>query len=223
MQDKIAERLKGRMLAASEELHKSDEAVRRASNIDFFLWLAVFVALALAVRMFVFEPVLVDGDSMYPTLLHGERMFVEKVSYLIEPPGRGDILICRYPNYRENCVKRVIGLPGEVVSVSGGVVYVNGEPLEESAYWRGDAGGTLLRQDMAPVTVPENNVFVMGDNRNYSDDSRDPYVGPIPYARVIGKVHSVIWPLGEIRSVYKGASSLAGEPYTPPSFLNWSP
>ena len=64
--------------------------------------------------------------SMYPTLLDGERTFVEKVTYLVSPPARGDIVICRYPYYEENCVKRVIGLPGETVSIQNGQVYIDG-------------------------------------------------------------------------------------------------
>ena len=71
MQQRASGRLRGAMVAAGEELHKRDEAFKRASNLDFFMWLAVFVALALAIRLFVFEPVQVVGDSMYPTLLDG--------------------------------------------------------------------------------------------------------------------------------------------------------
>ena len=82
-------KLKRQLLAASETLHKNDPPYRRASNLDFLISLVIFVTLALAIRMFVFEPVLVSGDSMYPTLLDGERMFVEKLTYLAEPPQRG--------------------------------------------------------------------------------------------------------------------------------------
>lgn len=221
MQQRASIRLRGAMVAAGEELHKRDEVFKRASNLDFFMWLAVFVAMALAIRLFVFEPVQVVGDSMYPTLLDGERMFVEKVGYLIDPPEQGDIIICRYPAYTENCVKRVIGLPGDTVSVSGGIVYVNGEPLDESAYWHGDSFGDDIRVDVAPVTVPEKSVFVMGDNRNFSTDSRELSIGPIPYARIIGKVHGVMFPLGEVRSVYTGVSPMAGVAYTPPAMFYW--
>jgi len=216
MQETISSTLRNRMLTAAEELHKNDEAFKKASNKDFFIWLAIFVALALAVRMFVFEPVLVDGDSMYPTLLHGERMFVEKITYLIESPKRGDIIICRYPGYVENCVKRVIGRPGDTVSVVGGVVYINGQPLDESAYWQDE-----IWWDMDPVKVPEKCVFVIGDNRNHSTDSREKIIGPIPYSQVRGKVHSIMWPIGEIRNVYKGASPMVGVPYAPKLNFTW--
>lgn len=221
MQQRASIRLRGAMVAAGEELHKRDEVFKRASNLDFFMWLAVFVAMALAIRLFVFEPVQVVGDSMYPTLLDGERMFVEKVVYLVDPPERGNVIICRYPAYTENCVKRVIGLPGDTVSISGGIVYVNGEPLDESAYWHGDSFGDDIRVDVAPVTVPEKSVFVMGDNRNFSTDSRELSIGPIPYARIIGKVHGVMFPLGEVRSVYTGVSPMVSVPYTPPVTFYW--
>lgn len=221
MQQKATGRLRSAMVAAGEELHKQDKAFKTASNLDFFMWLALFLALAFAIRLFVFEPVQVLGDSMYPTLLHGERMFVEKVSYLIKSPERGDIIICRYPNYDENCVKRVIGIPGDTVRIEGGQLYVNGEPVDESAYWKGDVLGTSIRADMAPVTVPEKTVFVMGDNRNFSTDSRDASVGPIPYTQVVGKVHAVIFPFGEVRSVYTGVSPMEGVPYSLPPLFFW--
>ena len=204
-------KLRSQMLALRDTMHKSDAPYRRASNIDFFLCLIFYVVLALAIRLFVFEPVLVSGDSMYPTLLDGERMFVEKLTYLVEPPQRGDIVICHYPYYDENCVKRVIGLPGETIEIAGGMVYIDGAPLEESAYWEGE-----IWQDMAPQLVPEDSVFVIGDNRNYSTDSRDRAVGPLTYGQIIGKVHFVIWPLEECRNVYTELSPQAGVPYTPP-------
>ncbi len=204
-------KLRSQMLALRDTMHKSDAPYRRASNIDFFLCLIFYVVLALAIRLFVFEPVLVSGDSMYPTLLDGERMFVEKLTYLVEPPQRGDIVICHYPYYDENCVKRVIGLPGETIEIAGGMVYIDGAPLEEGAYWEGE-----IWKDMAPQLVPEDSVFVIGDNRNYSTDSRDRAVGPLTYGQIIGKVHFVIWPLEECRNVYTEPSSQAGVPYTPP-------
>lgn len=219
MEHKVDRKLRSRMLSASEELHKQDAPFRRASNIDFFLCLVFYVALAFVIRLFVFEPVLVKGDSMYPTLLDGERMFVEKVTYLVERPQRGDVIICHYPFYHENCVKRVVALAGETIAIRGGQVYVDGQPLDESAYWDDGIWG-----DMEPQTVPPGHVFVMGDNRNYSTDSRDVTVGPLSYAQVIGKVHSVIWPVSEWRSVYTGVSPMAWVPYRVPAgpFL-WAP
>lgn len=158
-------------------------------NVDFFLYILMVMLIALGIRTFLCEPIRVDGDSMIPTLTNEEHMFVEKVSYWFEAPARGDIIICYYPGYRESCVKRVIGLPGETVEIAGGKVSINGALLGEQAYWNGE-----IYSDVAPVAVGEEQVFVMGDNRNGSKDSRNPSVGCIPYIRIEGRVRAVIWP-----------------------------
>ena len=104
-------------------------------------------------------------------------------------------MICFYPGYTESCVKRVIGLPGETVSVVDGAIYINGKQLDESAYWSGEIIG-----DMEPVTVGQREVFVVGDNRNGSKDSRNPSVGCIPYAKVVGRVVAVVYPFDEFET-----------------------
>ena len=98
-------------------------------------------------------------------------------------------------------------------------VYIDGQPLEESEYWQQE-----IWMDMEPVLVPAEHVFVMGDNRNYSTDSRDGKVGPLSYGQIIGKVRHVIWPLADWRNVYTGSSPLKDVPYTPrlEQFL-WGP
>ncbi len=185
-----------RLRRAAEDYHQNDPAFKRDSNWQFALYLALVLALALAVRLFVCEPVRVDGDSMYPTLFNNERMFVEKVSLWVKPPARGEIVICYYPNYTVTCVKRVIGLPGETVSILGGKVYINGAPLDEGAYWNDE-----ILWPNEEFTVPQNAVFVMGDNRNDSKDSRAWTVGSIPYERIVGRARSVIWPIGAYRVI----------------------
>ena len=164
--------------------------------LEWVLTIVAALAIAFVIRTFLFEPVRVSGDSMYDTLIHNERMFVEKVSYWFERPQRGQIIICYYPNHTSTCVKRIIGVPGDRVAITGGELYLNGEKLDESAYWE-----DLIWGDMAEITVPEDCVFVMGDNRNDSSDSRSPLVGPIPYSRIVGRVRSVIWPIEEARKV----------------------
>ncbi len=153
---------------------------------------------ALVIRAFFVEPIRVDGDSMLPTLIDGEHMVVEKLSYWTRGPARGEIIICFYPGYTESCVKRVIGLPGDAICVRNGRIYVNGEALDESSYWTGDIIG-----EMEPVTVGEKEVFVVGDNRNSSKDSRAPSVGCIPYNKIVGRVTAVIWPLSEFKKISK--------------------
>ncbi|MGN0800370.1 MAG: signal peptidase I [Christensenellales bacterium] len=195
MDRKIDKKQLNRLRKNAETLHEKDEAFKKASDRDFAIWLLIVLVAAFAVRLFLFEPIRVSGDSMYDTLIDGERMFVEKVSYWFERPQRGEIIICYYPNHTTTCVKRVIGVPGDRIAILGGEIYLNGEKLDESAYWE-----DVIWSDMAEITVPEDCVFVMGDNRNGSSDSRNPLVGSIPYNRVVGRVRSVIWPVARART-----------------------
>jgi signal peptidase I len=181
---------------AAEELHNQETEYRRFMNWDFVIYLLSVLLVAFSIRAFIAEPIIVDGESMFPTLLDHEYMLVEKLSYYVERPERGDIVVCYYPGFTISCVKRVIGLPGDEIYVWDGEVYINGEPLDESEYCN-----DYVRGNMSPQIVPENTVFVMGDNRNVSGDSRDPSVGPIPYEKVVGKTVAVLWPIDEMRAV----------------------
>ena len=178
---------------AREELHKKDEPYRRAANSDFIIYLLTLMAVAIFIRTFIFEPVQCIGISMYPTLVGGEGMFTEKLTYTVSAPQRDDIIICRYPYHTEKCVKRVIAVPGDRISISDGAIYLNGERLAESAYW----SGYIEDSEMPEVTVPERSLFVVGDNRNNSGDSR--HVGFIPYWQVKGKVRAVMTPFSQAR------------------------
>ena len=183
----------GKFRDAREELHKKDEPYRRAANSDFIIYLLTLMAVAIFIRTFIFEPVQCIGISMYPTLVGGEGMFTEKLTYTVSAPQRDDIIICRYPYHTEKCVKRVIAPPGDRISISDGAIYLNGERLDESAYW----SGYIEDSEMPEVTVPERNLFVVGDNRNHSGDSR--HVGFIPYWQVKGKVRAVMTPFSQAR------------------------
>lgn len=183
----------GKFRDAREELHKKDEPYRRAANSDFIIYLLTLMAVAICIRTFIFEPVQCIGISMYPTLVGGEGMFTEKLTYTVSAPQRDDIIICRYPYHTEKCVKRVIAVPGDRISISDGAIYLNGERLDESAYW----SGYIENSEMPEVTVPDKCLFVVGDNRNYSGDSR--HVGFIPYCQVKGKVRAVMTPFSQAR------------------------
>lgn len=187
-----------RLRIEAEQQYESIHGARFYRNVDFLLYIVVVIMAALVIRAFFVEPIRVDGDSMLPTLIDGEHMVVEKLSYWTRGPARGEIVICYYPGYTESCVKRVIGLPGDTVAVRNGSFYINGNALNESIYWSGDIIG-----DMEPVTVGEKEVFVVGDNRNGSKDSRAPSVGCIPYSKVVGRVTAVIWPLDEFKKMEK--------------------
>ena len=183
----------GKFRDAREELHKKDEPYRKAANSDFIIYLLTLMAVAIFIRTFIFEPVQCIGISMYPTLVGGEGMFTEKLTYTVSAPQRDDIIICRYPYHTEKCVKRVIAVPGDRISIYDGAIYLNGEKLDESAYW----DGYIEDSDMPEVTVPDKCLFVVGDNRNYSGDSR--HVGFIPYCQVKGKVRAVMTPFSQAR------------------------
>lgn len=193
----LSPRERREFLDASERIHKNDRGYKRAENISFLLYVVMVVVFALSLRLFVFEPIRVDGESMIDTLLNNEQMFVEKFSYWFRAPKRGEIVIVYYPDHTISCVKRVIALPGETVAVLDGAVYINGAPLDESTYWH-----DYIFSDMAPVEVPEGSIFVMGDNRNFSSDSRDlVHVGPIPFERVVGRAAAVVWPFSACRTL----------------------
>jgi signal peptidase I len=169
----------------------------------------VAVVFAVVLRTFVVQTFFIPSGSMEPTLQIGDRILVNKLSYHLHGVGRGDIVVFSRPP-TENCggpevndlVKRVIGLPGELISLSGGDVYVNGKRLDESWLPSSEQGvtkpgpsGTSYSLDQ-PFRVPSNDYFVMGDNRTDSCDSR--FWGPISKSLIVGKVEMRVWPVSSI-------------------------
>ncbi len=152
------------------------------------------LAIALTLRFFVFEFIRVEGESMMPTLLDEEYVFMEKVTYWFSEPQRGDIIICSYPNHTDTYVKRVIGMGGDRIRVTDGVLYIN--DVANYDYFNG-----VMNYDMAEVMVPEDHVFVMGDNRNASMDSTNPSIGPLPDSMVQGKALFIIWPVDQMHGL----------------------
>ena len=149
----------------------------------------IAIVAAFLIITFVFETVSVDGLSMYPTLHNKDRLIVEKVSYYFRKPTPGEIVVIKYPaDPREKFIKRVIAVEGDKVKVEDNKVYVNNKPLDENYIFE------QRMQDFNEVTVPENTIFVMGDNRNNSLDSRDPRVGFVNYNMVVGRAALRIYP-----------------------------
>lgn len=156
--------------------------------------LLLALVIALVVRTYIFEPVKVDGRSMDATLVDGEVMFVSKFDYLFDEPERFDVVICHYPGRGStNFVKRVVGIPGDVVQVTGGYLYVNGEKYEEEYIIH------RPNYDFGPVTVEEGQYIVLGDNRSNSNDSH--LIGPLDAEMIVGKVRQVIYPFSNWRSI----------------------
>ncbi len=167
----------------------------KKSVMSWIITVLVALLLAIFLRTFVFVIATVDGPSMLPTLENNEKLLVTKYTYAFSDIQRGDVIICKYGTeiYPDIYVKRVIGLSGDMVSINNGVVYINGEELKE------DYTLEPIRLDMDPVYVPEGCVFVMGDNRNNSADSRK--VGPLSKDLIIGKVRFIISPISKIGSL----------------------
>ncbi|NLJ80492.1 MAG: signal peptidase I [Firmicutes bacterium] len=150
--------------------------------------------------IFVARAYTVNGDSMLPTLKHGERLLVDKISYRFIAPARGEINVFKNPsNTGEQFIKRVIGIPGDQVAIREGVVYVNDQAIEEEYIL------VPPRLDFTPHRVPENSYFVLGDNRNNSEDSRFSRVGFVPRKLVIGRAIWRYWPLSKFNLVLRPA------------------
>lgn len=157
---------------------------------SFTLLLALSFALVFGfVRPVVAAPSIVDGPSMEPTLKTGDRVMVLKPESLVGSPERGDVVLIRGENGEEDLIKRVAALPGERVSVQGNAVYVDGELLRGDRASRDMPGLPALR-----TTVPPGHVYVLGDNRDRSLDSR--YFGPVSKDRIKGEAIATFWPIG---------------------------
>lgn len=188
--------------------------------LEWILTAAAAVVISLPIRAFGFELMRVDGSSMEGTLADGEIMFVSKFDYasswLALPwqddetkesaprlvtggaPERFDVVACRYPGRGGTVfVKRVVGLPGDVVQLKSGYLYVNGEKYDEPYVkdeYRADG-----QNDFGPVTVPEGRYFVLGDHRNNSNDSR--FVGAITRDMILGHARTVVFPFDRVRGI----------------------
>lgn len=164
------------------------------------------LVVALVIRTFVVEVYRVDGSSMENTLHSEERVLVNKFIFRfgLRPPHPGDIIVFQYPKQPDrDFIKRVVAVAGDTVEIRGGKVFVNGRPFPEAATVR------LSNRDFGPYQVPPNSVFVLGDNRNNSEDSR--YFGEVPLANIRGLAFARIWPLGRI----SGFTNPVTEPSSP--------
>ncbi|SEN35597.1 signal peptidase I [Paenibacillus sp. OV219] len=159
---------------------------------DWCISLAVAVVVALLVQNYAFAQTEVKNISMQKTLIEGQRLIEDKLSYHFEKPQRGDIVIINGPESDKRLIKRVIGLPGDVIDFTeDGQVTVNGKALNEPYI----KGRTYANGLQVPYTIPDRTVFVMGDNRENSMDSRE--IGPIAFSSVEGRAVFRLWPLNK--------------------------
>ncbi|WP_075619391.1 signal peptidase I [Paenisporosarcina indica] len=165
--------------------------------------IVITLGIALLIRYFLFAPIVVDGASMNPTLENGDRMIVNKIGYEVGEPDRFDIVVF-HASEKENYIKRVIGLPGDRVDYKDDQLFINGqvqpEPFLDSfkaEITGGKLTGDFTLEEITQMTViPEGYVFVMGDNRRKSTDSR--IIGLISIEEIIGSTSVVFWPPNEM-------------------------
>ena len=149
------------------------------------------ILIALLINLFLAQATRVYGQSMEPNLHSDQRLVVEKISYRLHPPRRGDVVVLKVPRRgSELLIKRVIGLPGETVKIKKGQVYIDGKPLREPYL------NQITPGEMAPKVVPPLKLFVLGDNRSFSNDSRT--FGVVPFDNIVGRARFSYWPLYRI-------------------------
>ena len=173
----------------------STAARRRRALLDWVVVIGVALLVAFLVRTFVLAHFVVDGTSMATTLHDGDRVFVNKLSYRLHDPNRGDVVVLHQITgaSERDLIKRVIALPGETIEVRSCQVLIDGRrPRGAVPRPRGRHARATAAASSPPIAVPEDHVFVMGDNRGGSQDSRD--LGPIDEDDLVGRAFVVFWP-----------------------------
>lgn len=163
--------------------------------LGWIVYILIIVGLTYLIITFVGQRTMVSGSSMETTLSSGDQLIVDKISYRFTDPKRYDIIVFPY-KYEENTyyIKRIIGLPGETVQIVDGYVYINGQKLDEHYGNEVMAEAGLAEE---PVELGDDEYFVLGDNRNNSQDSRAANVGVIHRRDILGRAWVRIWPLDQ--------------------------
>ncbi|WP_310602677.1 signal peptidase I [Anaerosporobacter sp.] len=184
----------------NNENEKPEEKKKGGFLKELLVYVCIFLVLWKIVPTFIIERTIVEGTSMTNTLQDEEQLLVEKVSYRFSDPKRFDIVILMPygDDVDEYFVKRVIGLPGETIQIIDDEIYINNTLLDES-YGREPIRDAGIVSE--PLTLGEDEYFVMGDNRNYSIDSRDEAIGPITRNLIKGKAVLRIWPINKFGTI----------------------
>jgi signal peptidase I len=175
--------------------------------LEYVVLAVVAVAVALLIQAFLVKPYRIPSESMEDTLLIGDRVLVDRISWHFSDPARGEIVVFHPPFSGPVLIKRIIGMPGDEISLRDGAVYVNGTALDEP-YVREMGGKSVPTEPFdnglpwslqKPYKVPAGNYFVMGDNRIDSGDSRE--FGPVPRGQLVGNAFARYWPPARIGGV----------------------
>ncbi len=196
------------VLKAKEEgepviLAEKEQLTAQGVLKEFITYAACFLAaivFAILIVTFVGQKSEVTGSSMNDTLYNGEQVIVDKLSYRFHSPQRYDIVVFPESN-KSNYVKRIIGLPGETISIREGYIYINDKLLTDDSYGKEGISSQNYGRLKQPVTLKDDEYFVLGDNRNNSQDSRSEAVGNVTKDRLIGKVTFRFWPFKAIGKV----------------------
>jgi signal peptidase I len=226
--------------ASSRRRRRGSSKGKRPWYVEVTVLVVVAVVLALLIKTFLVQAFYIPSPSMHPTLVENDRVLVNRLVYRFHPPRRGDVIVFENPHPApghqdpftafvhwvgqglgiaqggrdKDFIKRVIGLPGDTVEIHQGTVFVNGTPLNEPYL-----SPIKDRGSFGPYLVPAGSLFVMGDNRTDSDDSRGS-LGYIPIDRVVGRAFVIVWPPSRwrlIRSVNYGPIPAAPSPAPVPS------
>ena len=166
--------------------------------LEMALYLLIAAGICFLIIKFIAVRSIVDGGSMNPLLSDGDNLIVQKVSYYFHEPERFDIIVFELKNEPgTHYIKRIVGLPGERVRVADGMVFINGEPLTDDVY--GNAPMEKAYRAGEEILLGEDEYFVLGDNRNRSQDSRTVYVGNVEKKQILGKAWLRFWPFSGIR------------------------
>lgn len=201
------------MLEAQDQpaSREDERSLERARSI--VEWVAVIVGalvVALVVKTFLFQAFYIPSASMEPTLEKGDRVLVNKLSYRAHDVRRGDVVVFEIPKDSigpdgiNDLIKRVIGLPGDTIESRDGVVYINDRRLSEPYLPKGTLTGDPSNGSNPEIrrqVIPDGRVFVMGDNRANSHDSRYEDRGPIPIDSIVGRAFILVWPPGKMGSL----------------------
>lgn len=160
-------------------------------------------AIFMMVYLFLFQPHKVDGSSMFPNFHDKEFILTDKIGYRSSDPKRGDVIVFHAPPpFDSDFIKRVIGLPGETIEISDGSVFIDGVKLEENYLPEGySTKNRSFLQEGVPFPIPAGYYIVLGDNRDYSSDSRE--WGPISKKAIVGKAWIRYWPLNKLGAIEK--------------------
>ena len=189
----------------NKEASEQQEAPKKSMGrevLEMVVYILIVAALTWLLVTFVGQRTVVSGRSMNPTLENGDNLITDKISYRFSDPKRYDIVVFPFEDEtgKRNFIKRIIGLPGETVQIKDGEVYINGELLGETY---GKEKMDYAGRASEPITLGDDEYFVLGDNRNNSKDSRSPMVGALERKMIKGHVRCVVFPLSKARILGK--------------------